>query len=216
MNVKLITLLASLCLALGLIIAGEWLYARQTQAKLLAPAAVKPDPAEPEALPGVSVAAQSEDSYTALILKPLFIKGRKPVDEPDPEESRTAVPESAFDWELSGIYGKNGRVSALVSRGKVKVIRDNHRRIRIGAELDGWKLADIQNDRVILMRGDARKELLLRKPKPKQVSGRPTPSGADAQPNATPRQPSSPRLPPPPQSQSQEEPFENNVDEQQF
>jgi hypothetical protein len=218
MNVKLIILLASLCLVLVCVILGEWLYARQTQAQLLAPVSVKPKASVSEDLPAVTVAEKSEDSYDDLVLKPLFVKGRKPVDEPGPEESQTATQDAVFDWALNGIYSKKGQLSALVSRDKVKVVKDNYRRIRIGNDLDGWRLTDIQNDRIVLAQGGTHKELLLRKPKPKQLPGK----SSNSAPPVTAEQPTTPpsQMPPQPRMhsapQTPEEPFETNIDEQEF
>jgi hypothetical protein len=98
------------------------------------------------------------------------------------------------------------------------VPKDNYRKITVGDDLDGWKLAEIHKDKVILMQGDDQKELLLRKPKPKQPRqaknslAPPVPQPAPA-PIPMPESIPNPEAIPAPES---EEPFENSTDEQQF
>jgi type II secretory pathway component PulC len=77
-----------------------------------------------------------------------------------------------FDWQLSGVYGKGEQKSALFSRSKSKVAKDNFRKITVGDDLDGWKLTEINADKVIFKQGGSDKELLLRKPKLKASTPR--------------------------------------------
>lgn len=177
MNNKLIKLLVSACISLCLIIAAEWLYASYTQYRLLT--SISPENSQDykaDKLPEIELTKQAEDSYVDLVARPLFIKGRRPVDEPRPEAEQAAAAKSeSFDWQLIGVYGTKNTVSALFSRSKSKVAKDNYRKITTGDEIDGWKLTEINKDRVMLKQGNNEKELLLRKPKakvlPQGVSG---------------------------------------------
>jgi hypothetical protein len=54
------------------------------------------------------------------------------------------------------------------------VAKDNYRKIGIGAELDGWKIVEIYQDKALLKQGTQEKELLLRKIKPKDPSKKTT------------------------------------------
>lgn len=170
MNNKLIKLLGFVCMSLSLIIAGEWLYASYRQGQLLTSiSSVKPQDYKADELPEIELSGQPEDSYVDLVARPLFIKGRKPVDEPSPEIAQAAAKPDSFDWQLTGIYSTGKTVSALFGRSKSKVAKDNHRKIAVGDDLDGWKLTEINKDRVMLKQGGAEKELLLRKPKLKTL-----------------------------------------------
>lgn len=227
MNSKLVKLLASVCAVLLLVIFAEWVYAKLAQQELLASttiaAATKKPPVE---MPKVELTKQPEEYYDQMVARPLFIKGRRPVDEPKPENTQALSVATVFDWELTGVYTKNKSLSALFSRSKTKVPKDNYRKIAVDAYLDGWKLIEIHKDRVILMQGGNQKELLLRKPKPKQTPQPKAPINPAApvlQPAPTPvPEPESesesepipdPEIPP---SEFPEEPFENPLDEQQF
>ncbi|MDD1628588.1 MAG: hypothetical protein LUQ26_14120 [Methylococcaceae bacterium] len=189
MNNKLVSILASVCIVCVLIIVGEWFYAVQTKKNALASSTSTETKLSHDEMPDIELTRQSEDSYVDLVARPLFIKGRKPVDEPSPEEVQNMAVANIFDWQLNGIYTTKKGLSALFSRSKSKVAKDNHRRVGIGADLDGWKLTELHQDRVILNQGNEQKELLLRKPKLKDLSKKPnqpnipnTPQSEDNQP----------------------------------
>lgn len=218
MNSKLIILLASVCAVLLLIISGEWFFAKQAQQELLASTSSAAAKTPSDEMPTVELTKQPEESYDGMVTRPLFIKGRKPVDEPKSGDAQVPAIAMVFDWELNGIYTKGKSLSALFSRSKTKVVKDNYRKISVGGELDGWKLTEIRKDKVILMQGDGQKELLLRKPKPKQ--SKPSPQARNSlappvpQPVPAPESILNPETIPVPESP--EEPFENSTDEQQF
>jgi hypothetical protein len=195
MNSKLVSILASVCIFFALIIIGEWSYAVWAQKQVLTSSTVAESKNSHDEMPTVELTRQSEQSYADLVTRPLFIKGRRPVDEPTAEEEQAQAKAVAvvFDWELSGVYTTTKGLSALFSRSKSKVAKDNHRRISMGADLDGWKLAEIRTDRVILKQGNQQKELLLRKPKLKDLSKRQNVPNVPNQPNVP-----EPEISPPP------------------
>jgi len=202
MNIKLIKLLVSVGIGLCLVIAGEWLYARYMRERLLTSiSSEKPQEYKADQLPDIELTRQPEDNYVDLVARPLFIKGRRPVDEPVRETGQAAAKTETFDWQLTGVYSTKKTVSALFSRAKSKVAKDNHRKITVGEDLDGWKLIEINKDRALLKQGSKEKELLLRKPKLKTplpgANGTVPPAPAPAPaPAATPE---SEPPPPPPQ-----------------
>ncbi len=211
MNSKLVSILTSVCLVLILIIIGEWFYAVRVQKQTLASTTSSDTKILHDEMPGIELTRQAEESYEDLVARPLFIKGRKPVDEPTPEEAQTANAANTFDWELNGIYSTKKGLSALFSRSKSKVRKDNFRRITAGTDLDGWKLKEIHKDRAILSQGNQNKELLLRKPKPKEL---PMTAKTSRIPNA-PNVPNMPNSPQPSEgtpdmTQPAEGEFENN------
>ena len=170
MNTKLIKFLVSACIGLCLIIAVEWLYASYSKHRVLTSiSSEKLQDYKTDELPKIDLTKQPEESYVDLVARPLFIEGRKPVDEPSPEAAQAAAKSESFDWQLNGIYSTKKTTSALFSRSKSKVAKDNHRKITVGDDLDGWKLTEINKDRVMLKQGGNEKELLLRKPKLKEL-----------------------------------------------
>jgi hypothetical protein len=169
MNTKLVSVLAAVCLVCALIIIGEWFYSVQAQKQILSSITSGETTQSDDEMPGIELTQKSEESYVDLVSRPLFIKGRKPVDEPSPEDELTNAVAKNFDWQLNGVYSTKKGLAALFSRSTSKVPKDNHRKINTGADLDGWKLTEIQKDRAIFKQGDQQKELLLRKPKLKEL-----------------------------------------------
>ena len=167
MNNKLLSVLTMVCIACVLIIIGEWFFAVNVQKQTLTSKLAAQTTTAPDKMPAIELTKQPEESYVDLVSRPLFIKGRKPVNEPSPEEALATNVASTFDWQLNGVYTMKDGLSALFSRATSRVPKDNHRKIMTGADLDGWKLTEIRKDRVLLKQGSQQKELLLRKPKPK-------------------------------------------------
>ena len=211
MNSKFIFVLASVCGVFSLIIFGESFWAAHTQKQILTSITSVGTKKSYDEMPSIELTRQPEESYTDLVARPLFIKGRKPVAEPSPEEeqAQNMAVVKPFDWQLSGVYTTKKGLSALFSRSTSKVAKDNYRRIGAGADLDGWKLDKIFEDRAVLKQGSQQKELPLRKIKPKDPSKK---SNAPKMPNPQPEMP--PEMLPEMQPEMQPEPaegeFENN------
>ncbi|MFZ2726555.1 MAG: hypothetical protein WAX77_09915 [Methylococcaceae bacterium] len=197
MNNHFIKLASIICIALLLIIVGEWAFAHLSEQQLLESSAIKAQTAPADEMPSINLTEQPEESYTDLVERPLFITGRRPVDEPasstSPMQTVTGGMPANFDWQLSGVYTKDKRLFALFSHAKVKLpkAKDNFRKLSVGElddkgnlkTLDGWQVSDIKLDRVILKQSANEKELLLRKPKPKEL---PPANPAEAGPEGAP------------------------------
>lgn len=173
MNSKIVSVLISVCIVCVFIIAGEWYYSVQEEKHALASATSAGKKISIDEMPIIELIRQPEESYADFVARPLFINGRKPVEEPSPEEAQNAAEANIFDWELNGVYTTKKGLSALFSRSKSKAAKDNYRRISVGADLSGWKLTEIRTDRAMLKQGAQQKELLLRKPKLKDLSKQP-------------------------------------------
>ena len=124
---------------------------------------------------GLDLSDPSEESYSDLVERPMFIKGRKPVEEPIPEEMALATAHKTenVNWELIGIYRTPKGTTAFFSRSNGHLPKDNFRKCKPGDSLDGWQLSDINENGVNLTQGTETKNLPLRKMKPKNAT--PTP-----------------------------------------
>jgi hypothetical protein len=170
MNVKLIKLLASVCIVLLLIITAEWLYAKHARKQLQkAITAVEIQPYKVDELPSLELTKQPEEKYVDLVTRPLFIKGRKPMETVDITEDTAAGGSETFDWQLNGVYTKGKQLFALFSRAKISATEKNYFKIAEGDDIDGWTLAEIHKDRALIKQGSHQKELMLRKPKLKEL-----------------------------------------------
>jgi hypothetical protein len=184
MNIKLISALASICIVCALLIMGEWFYALWAEKSTLSSLVATDTKTSHDDMPDINLNEKTEQSFADLVTRPLFIKGRKPVDEPTPEETQNAAAAApvVFDWELNGVYTTSKGLSALFSRSKSKVAKDNYRKISLGADLDGWKLSEIFQDKVVLKQGAQQKDLPLRKIKAKDSSKKPIDPNIPVQP----------------------------------
>ncbi len=197
MNRKHLFLLATTCSVCIFIIICEWFYGLWLQQQVLNSTTASHSEISADKMPVIDLLNQPEESYVDLVTRPLFIKGRRPVKEISQETALAAgTIANTFDWQVNGIYTTPKGVSALFSRSTAKTAKTTknaHRKLTVGADLDGWKLTEIDKDRVLLEQNNQSKELLLQKPKPKELSKRPnTPLGAGFPPEA-------PNIAPPPE-----------------
>lgn len=169
MNRPTLIVLIALNGLLAFILAGEWL--SQTD-KTSSVSKNKTENSEIEqTLPEIDLQERSEDSYSDLVERPMFIKGRKPVEEPVAESTAPVVAKrpDVFNWTLTGIFTAPKGVTAFFTRINNKVEKDNYRKPKLGEELDGWKIAEIHPNSVTLTQSGETKTLQLLKPKPKTV-----------------------------------------------
>lgn len=201
MNRTTILVLIAFNALFATVLVGEWV-AEQDVSEISRPTAKTSDTQEDE-LPQIDLEATSEEQYSDLVERPLFIKGRKPVAEPESESVPVAAVKKveALNWELTGIFTTPKGVTAFFSRTGAKIPKDNYKKLKLGEELEGWKLSAISLENVTLSQTGESKTLPLRKVKPK------TPEIIQAVNNRVPPQKNVPPVPvPPPQLQTREAP----------
>jgi len=160
LNVKLISLLLICCLVLASIVLAEWLYAGYSFQNLLASIENTEEvPSEIETLPEIKLAEKSMESYSAMVSRPLFTEGRKPIE----------------DEEIAPVQNFSGNIELILTgiveapEGVTAMLQDNnnkHYRAREGEEAEGWEVLSIEADKVVVANGGNKKELMLRKPRP--------------------------------------------------
>ena len=166
---------ASLVLVLVLLV--EWLHFRGVRADLKARLAVKesvvPAGGETEV---VDYSLPTIEQFSEMTQRPLFMEGRRPAPEEDqPVAEQTPVEQKPLNIKLMGIVFTPKDKTALFVDEKGK-----YRRVRKSALVDGWKLIEVREDRVVMEQGSEQKELPLIKPKPKAATP-PTPKTGKAQ-----------------------------------
>ena len=167
MNRPTLFVLIALNVLCAAILAGEWYSATETQSAFLPKKNNNAD--SEESLPELDLAATTEEDYSDLVERPMFIKGRKPVEEPEPESTPVAQVKRSdvFNWNLTGIFASPKGVTTFFSRINAKVEKDNYRKPKLGDDLDGWKITEIHPNKVTLTQAGETKTLQLLKPKPK-------------------------------------------------
>lgn len=185
MNNKLVAVLCAACLPLMLIMTGEWFVGLQSRESALSAKANVSKVAVTTEMPSIDLTGEPEESYEQLVERPLFIKGRRPVNEPTPEESQSVLMQANFDWQLDGVYTTPNGEYALLGRQKVRMPKDNYRKIKVGDHLEGWELSEITHEKVVFSLGAEKKLLVLKKPKPKtqQASENKTTNSKPVEPN---------------------------------
>jgi len=131
---------------------------------------------------------EPRDSYASVTERPLFRPERKP-EEPQPEdaadETQPEVATSLDGMDVSAVIITPAVVAAWIRDPKAPDLK----RLRLGDDLEGWSVKEIQSDRVVLERQGELDELLLRDFTKAQAPAAPTPPTARARPTpATQRQ----------------------------
>ncbi len=193
-------LLLGLCGVLILVNGAEWAYLMYgiSQSRQIVEQPVDPN-IEFDRIGSHEFVLPPKESFSEIVERPLMIQGRRAVSE-NSAEPIIAGPASRGDMQirLMGVVMTPDGMTALMQDGK-----GAYQRLQIDGSIDGWELAEMHKDRVVLKQGGSREELKLRKPKPKEplpvVRTHPQPKPA------VPRKPAQPHLIPgtPNQSVSQ-------------
>ena len=160
-NYKLTIFLIISCVVLAVILIAEWRYSGYSRKKLyssLENTVVKVD--EFERLPELEDTNNSLESYAEMVNRPLFVEGRRPVEDAESVE-QLDVFSGKMELILTGIIDTPEGVTALV-QDKEK----NHFRLILHDPIQGWEVEAIEADKIIMKRDKERSELMLRKPRP--------------------------------------------------
>jgi len=161
MNNKLIKVLFVVCCLLALIFVIEWKLIESIDNTPEEPTTRSVD--EVLVLPEIPLSNLMLESYTAIVEKPLFIEGRKPITEVEEQTSNKNTDE-INDVILVGIYSFEGQMFAMFN---TPASEKKHQKKPEGEDISGWRITSILIDRVVLDSNGQQKTLLLRKPRPK-------------------------------------------------
>ena len=117
------------------------------------------------------------EEYSEMINRPLFVEARRPpeVGEASTQEKMLQTP---LTLKLMGVVFTPKDKTALLVDAKGK-----YKRARKNTVVDGWKLVEIEQDKVTLAQGEEQQELKLLKPKPKTATPARTGQAAVKKPN---------------------------------
>lgn len=212
MNRKLLKLQLLGCGILGVVLAAEWgydQYARQ-QLRTILDQAVESD-FQADSLPELAADTPTLDEYSAIVERPLFIEGRKPIAEESAKEAAPVDVGQIDDWQLIGVYNKSKSQPSMALFRKQNEAK-KYLKLNENQSISGWQVQKIQSDQVTLQQGGQQKIVPLRKPRVQPpVSGRPVPPKPGRPQGAPP-----PGSTPPPQPQqvpATNNPIENPDDE---
>jgi len=156
------SLLLFLLLGLAVVVAGElWYFHGQDVGRFIP----EPPPAENQDAPGPVLPRSDEfkipplESYDLVGERPLFVDGRRPPsEEPEDEEEEVVEQTPAPKLTLMGVYMTPQGATALVRNDATREVL----RRRAGEEIDGWEVASIEADRLVVSQGGKQEVLQLR------------------------------------------------------
>ena len=168
----------TLLLAAGLLF--EWYAWRPADPVRSAGSGEQTSSASSDTLPKATVAEIPDpDHYAVVAERPLFVEDRRPQGADGPAE--VAPPEEASarpEYDLSAVVmTPAGRTALLVKSGAQAA-----ERVVEGDTLDGWTLAQIRDDRVILERQGEKNTIMLRDFSEKQSPSPPNRGSANVPP----------------------------------
>ncbi len=175
MNSNVIKGLLGLCLLLLLVLIIEWLMTKSPEQVLVPSVATENSQTALTELPKLKMAKQAIETYSQMVERPLFIKGRKPLDDETDEQASTEEIGEIEDLILLGIYSIKGKTSALFKKmetGRRKLGKRPRTFLKKseGEDVAGWLLKKIETDRVVMEQRGKEQTIMLRKPKPKSLS----------------------------------------------
>lgn len=149
---------------LGMMLAGEWFYLKHNQLvnnriRSTSPPQGTEDELLPDnfSLPGVS-------EYQQMVERPLFVESRRP-NQPPPAASlppQKPEPPGPINFKVMGILSTPEGKMALMADAKGK-----YKRMKIRDAIDGWQIAEINPDRVLLEQNGVKQDVSLLKKRPK-------------------------------------------------
>lgn len=94
------------------------------------------------------------ESYTEILRRPVFLAARRPAEA---AKSAAAQPRLLGRYIVAGVVIAGARRIVLLRRAE----GDRVSRIEQGAELDGWTLAEVSRQRLVLEKAGQRQEFSL-------------------------------------------------------
>ncbi|MEN8260491.1 MAG: hypothetical protein ABFS02_07880 [Pseudomonadota bacterium] len=158
-------LLSAACVLFALVIAAEWAantkYVAGLNSRL---SEIGGDTGLlPESFPNEEIILPPVETYAEIVERPLFLSGRRPMEE-------QALSADASDQVFTGKLNIQLMGVISVPQGMMVLFVDpkgEYSRAEQDDTIEGWRVKEVQFDRVVLEQGGVVEELLLRKPKPK-------------------------------------------------
>ena len=164
MSNRVIKILIYCCLGLLVISLTEWGVAEYSKRQLLNSLSNNDNQSYMDnKLPEFNLFSMSEETYTEMIERPLFIQGRRPIITEETTDVKELDTGKIDDWVLVGIYSNEDKLTGLF-RSLAK--QGKHLKKIQGEDISGWVLKEIQTDRIVLEQAGKLQTLMLRKPKP--------------------------------------------------
>lgn len=172
LNPALVSLLLALIGLISVIILAEWLVIKYARHDLLQGVNQAVSSGyEIEEIPKIELLKSSLEDFDDMVNRPLFVEGRRPIVVVESVPDKTEVIFTGkFDWELTGVFTTDMGMSALFVNKKARERKEKFSRVFVNDDLDGWKIEEIRNDRVVVSHLGSSQEIKLYKPRPARKS----------------------------------------------
>ncbi len=159
--IKLLSLVSVMLLGL-LILEWFWLNHVEEDKAIIQPASTE----NKIRLPDSKFTQLPFDNYQEIVMRPLFIEGRRPIEGGSDDDSIAAISNDIKQFALMGVYTIENKLIALI---KDQTNVDHYLKKSVGDEIAGWTIKQILTDRIVIERSGQTKEIELRKPKPRKL-----------------------------------------------
>ncbi|WP_198243489.1 hypothetical protein [methane-oxidizing endosymbiont of Gigantopelta aegis] len=159
--IKLLSLVSVMLLGL-LLLEWFWLNHVEEDKAIIQPASME----NQIRLPDSEFTQLPFDNYQEIVMRPLFIEGRRPIEGGSDDDSIAAISNDIKQFALMGVYTIENKLIALI---KDQTNADHYLKKSVGDEIAGWTIKQILTDRIIIERSGQTQEIELRKPKPRKL-----------------------------------------------
>ncbi len=121
-----------------------------------------------QAIPSYHFDEQSIEDYVDMVERPIFFKGRRPVEPTDESSEQVNRVNEKIDFSLIGIINTPRGEYALFLNPRAKPGEGRFSRFKKGEDMNGRMIKEIKPDRVIISSDGNDEEIPLAKPRPKQ------------------------------------------------
>jgi len=169
--------MAGLGLILLIVLFGEWLYGQYDRDRIMQQInRVQQTDFQIDPLPEYVFFKHPVQYYDEMINRPLFNKKRRPVktqhNDVADRETQVIQPNRPFDLKLIGSLVVPGQGPVAVFQNPMaSKNKDRFKRLQLGENYFDWRIDKILPDKVIVISGKQKKEILLRKKRPDNELG---------------------------------------------
>jgi len=161
----LLTISFAVCMVLAVIVGYSYLRvdesAKLRLQNLLAPK-VNFDMPKPEQLADFQM--DSIEEFNVTIERPLFVKGRKPIEteDDDNDQSNPFQAPTTMNAKFMGLFSVGKMTKGLFLQSDGKYVKSE-----VGELVDGWELNSLTQEDAVLHLGAQKSTVLIHKPEPK-------------------------------------------------
>lgn len=121
-----------------------------------------------QTIPDYQASYKMLTDYNDMVERPLFFKGRKPIEPKESSDDSESIIAEKLNYELTGIISVPNDLYCLLQEKNSRDRTNKFKKLREGDEIDGWSIKEIKPDHVIVGTDSESEKLKLAKPKMKK------------------------------------------------